>query len=193
MWSRFIDHYGGLDTNNAPLNSKGHVYTDIVTTKELWWGAWWFPFWIAYHWDLNHMQQNNYSIDFLELYAVLVAVWVWMPYFTNKVPVVHSDNQSMVQALHNRFSSSPCMLILLRFLTLHCILNNIHIDSQYVPASLNQIIDLLSCFQLSRFCTLAFKAERNQLLIPSLLLPFSKTTLQNLLLQLIGKTLQVLW
>ena len=45
------------------------------------------------------MHSSTLSIDFLELFAVVVAVWIWSPQFANKHVVVHSDNQPTCRAM----------------------------------------------------------------------------------------------
>ena len=56
------------------------------------------------------MHSNNLSIDFLELYAVLVALQVWTPQFANKWVIVHSDNQPTVTVVNAKTSNSSSML-----------------------------------------------------------------------------------
>ena len=84
------------------------------------------------------MHQQQRCIDFLELFAVLVAVYAWSPYFANKHVIVHSDNQPSVAVINAKSSNSPSMLILICFLTLHSMLNNIKITSQFVPGARNK-------------------------------------------------------
>ena len=128
-----------------------HLFTDAVTTASLGWGAWWGTAWAWDAWDPDFMQSSTMSIDFLKLYAVVVAVWIWSPQFANKHVVVHSDNQPTVAVVNSKTSKSSSMLVLLRFLTLHCMLNNITITSNFLPGSANQIANILSHLQFSRF------------------------------------------
>ena len=63
-------------------------------------------------WDAHFMQQQQPSIDFLELFAVLVAVYAWSPQFANKHIIVHSDNQPTVAVINSKMSNSDSMLVL---------------------------------------------------------------------------------
>ena len=63
-------HHGlwGLDPHH-----NSHHPTDTATTVHLGWGAWWGMAWAYDSWDPQYMQCNSPSIDFLELYAVVVG------------------------------------------------------------------------------------------------------------------------
>ena len=138
MWRKFIQEYGGWTTILTPDTPVVHVFTDAATTPHLGWGAWWDTAWMWDQWDAKFMHQQQPSIDFLELFAVLVAVYAWCPYFANKHVIVHSDNQPTVAVINAKSSNSPSMLTLIRFLTLHSMLNNIKITSQFVPQARNE-------------------------------------------------------
>ena len=180
MWCRFIQEYGGTTPIKLPGTPQVHIYTDATAAVRLGWGAWCGTAWMWDQWDPQFMADNNPSIDFLELYAVIVAVWVWTPQVANKIAVIHSDNMPTVQVLHNKSSHSPSMLLLLRFLTLHCMLNNIYIESSFISGTDNQISDSLSRLQFSRFRRLHRLAEESPTPIPSFLSPLCETTLTTL-------------
>ena len=126
------------------------------------------------------MCSSTLSIDFLELFAVVVAVWIWSPQFANKHVVVHSDNQPTVAVVNSKTSKSNSMLVLLRFLTLHCMLNNITLMANFVPGSANQVADALSRLQFSRFYQLMPLADPVPMTLPTFLSPLSKHTFMNL-------------
>ena len=110
--------------------------------------------WALDTWDLVFMHSSTLSIDFLEMFAVFVVVWIWSPQFAYKHVVVHSDNQPTVAVVNRKTSKSNSMLVLQRFLTLHCMLNNITLTASFLPGSANQVTDALSHLQFSRFCQL---------------------------------------
>ena len=93
MWKQFIQDYGGWTLIITTTTPVLHLFTDAATMVELGWGAWWGMAWTYDNWDPQFMWLNMPSIDFLKLYAVLVALQVWTPQFANKIVVVHSDNQ----------------------------------------------------------------------------------------------------
>ena len=151
MWTKFIQEYGGWTPILLPTMPVINLFTDAATTETLGWGAWWGTAWAWDTWDPVFMRSFNLSIDFLELFAVVVAVWIWSPQFANKHVIVHSDNQPTVAVVNSKMSKSSSMLVLLRFLTLHCMLNNITITANFVPGSANCAADALSRLQFSRF------------------------------------------
>ena len=173
MWNRFIQEYGGWTPILLPQTPVIHLFTDAVTTASLGWGAWWGTAWAWDAWDPAFMRSSTMSIDFLELYAIVVVVWIWLPQFANKHVVVQSDNQPRVAVVNSKTSKSSSMLVLLRFLTLHCMLNNKTITSSFLPGSANQVADALSCLQFSRFHQLMPLADPVPMIIPPFLSPLS--------------------
>ena len=180
MRSRFIQEYGGWTPILLPETPILHLFTDAATMETLGWGAWWGTVWAWDTWDPVFMCSSTLSIDFLELFAVVVVVWIWSPQFANKHVVVHSDNQPTVAVVNSKMSKSKSMLVLLRFLTLHCMLNNITITTSFVPGSANQVADALSCLQFSRFHQLMPLADPLPMTLPTFLSPLSQRTFANL-------------
>ena len=180
MWCRFIQDYGGSTPIRMPGMQQVHIFTDATAAVALGWGAWSGTAWMYDTWDPQFMERYNPSIDFLELYAVVVAVWVWTPKLINKIAVIHSDNMPSVRVICNKSSHSTSMLLLLRFLTLHCMLNNIYVESLFIKGSDNQISDALSRLQFSRFRKLHKGADPSPTQLPSFLSPLSDSTLINL-------------
>ena len=74
-----------------------------------------------------------------------------MPHLTNCTVLFHSDNSLTVHELINKSSDSRQMMILLRFLTLFCMLNNITITAKHIRGKSNLICDYLSQFKLQEF------------------------------------------
>ena len=91
------------------------------------------------------------SIDFLELYVVVIAVFAWSDIMANKHVLVHSDNTPTVAVINDKFVHSPNLMHLVRFLVLHCMINNITLTVVYLPGISNQRSDALSHFQFQRF------------------------------------------
>ena len=92
MWQHFITEYGGWTPIITPSTPVLHLFTDTATTEHLGWGDWWGSEWTYDSWDPQFMCSESPSIDFLELYAVLVAAQVCTAQFANKCVIVHSDN-----------------------------------------------------------------------------------------------------
>ena len=124
---------------------------------------------------------------FLKLFALLAVVWIWSPQFANKHVIVHSDNQPTVAVVNAKTSHSKAILILLRFLTLHCMLHNIKLTSQFIPSTSNQRSDASSCLQLSRFQKIHPGADSDLATLPVFLSLLSEAMLESLQLKHIGR------
>ena len=122
----------------------------------------------------------NPSIDFLELYAVVVAVYAWSDLLANKHVIVHSDNTPTVAVINDKFAHSTNLMHLVRFLVLHCMLHNITLTAAYIPGSANTWSDALSHFQLHKFQQLHPDPEPHPSPCPSFLYPLSECTYNNL-------------
>ena len=119
------------------------LFADVSGNVNLGWGAW-LPhmgIWMHAHWEVEFFQKFNPSIEFLELYTLLARVVTWVPHLTNHTVLFHSDNTLTVHALINKSSDSHQMMILLRFLTLFCMLNNITITAKHISNKSNLICD----------------------------------------------------
>ena len=62
----------------------------------------------------NFIEQFEPSIEFLELYAVVVTVVNWLDRFKNKRIMLHCDNQAVVSMVNNNTSSCKQCLALIR-------------------------------------------------------------------------------
>ena len=76
MWLHFIRDYGGWTQNRTPQTPMVMLYTDAATTEDLGWSAWWDTHWTWDQWDSEFIQQESPSIDYRELFVVLVAIWI---------------------------------------------------------------------------------------------------------------------
>ena len=125
MWIVFLQEFGGCTPILTEIQPIVQICKDATANPDLGWGAWYDQEWMCQKWDKDFLDQKQPSIDFLELYAVVVAVYAWTPKLINKSVEVFSDNTPTVEVINDAFSHSPNLMHLLRFLTLHCMLNNI--------------------------------------------------------------------
>ena len=107
--------------------------------------------WMHAHWEAEFFQKFNPSINFLELYALLAGVVTWVPHLTKHTVLFCSDNTPTLHALIKKSSDSHQMMILLRFLTLICMLNSITITAKHISGKSNLICDYLSQFKLQEY------------------------------------------
>ena len=92
MWKSFLVQYKGwhpIISNAERSHNAVEVFTDVVGNPLLDWGTF-FPaqgLWMYQKWDPVWFQEYNPSIDFLELYALLARVVMWVPHISNKTVI----------------------------------------------------------------------------------------------------------
>ena len=123
------------------------VVADAAGSAHLGWGAW-LPHsghWMYSQWKKEVFDVLNLSIDFLELYALLVVVIVmWAPMLMDHVVLFRLDNTPAVYAFINKASSSEDMMLFSHYITLFCMTHNIKILAKHIKGTHNKFCDLLS-------------------------------------------------
>ena len=156
MWKLFLIHFKGWKPIIHPSVQRSQMvelFADASGNVNLGWGTW-LPHmgvWMHAQWEVKCFEKFNPSIDFLELYALLAGVVTWVPHLTNHTVLFCSDSTLTVHALINKSSDSCQMMILLQFLTLFCMLNNITITAKHISGKTNLICDYLSQFKFQEF------------------------------------------
>ena len=67
------------------------IFTDASANPLLGWGAWSSTSWMWDRWNPGFLNSFQPSIDFLELYAIVVAVFVWTPNRINKTVEIYRE------------------------------------------------------------------------------------------------------
>ena len=156
MWKLFFIHFKGWKPIIHPSVQRSQtieLFADASGNVNLGWGAW-LPHmgaWMHVQWEVDFFNKFNPSIDFLELYALLARVVTWVPHLTSCTVLFHSDSTPTMHALINKSSDSCQMMILLRFLTLFCMLKNITITAKHISGKANLICDYLHHFKFQEF------------------------------------------
>ena len=119
MWQIFLKDWNGtsLFLNSFWENSTNlSLYTDASGTlgfggifRTQWFQGKWLP-----HQTLT---TKNISIDWQELYAIVVASYIWAPLWAQKRIVFYCDNQAVVSIINSKLSKSPRIMDLVRALT----------------------------------------------------------------------------
>ena len=79
MWIVFLQEFGGCTPILTDIQPTVQICMDATANPDLVWGAWYDQEWMCQKWDKDFLDQEQPSIDFLELYAVVVAVYAWTP------------------------------------------------------------------------------------------------------------------
>ena len=135
------------------------LYADASCSEKLGMGAIFMETnsWMYQKWDSQFIPENKPSIEFLELYALVVALHMWgkNDILKNTCITVHCDNQAVVCMVNNGASSCMQCLKLIRILVLQMIRSNSRIFVQYISTQKNFLADALSRIDLVRFHRLA--------------------------------------
>ena len=110
--------------------------------------------WFIIEWDEDLMEQCKPSINFLELYVLTIAIYVWGERFSNIPIIIYCDNMSVVHMVNNGTSKNTRCMKLLRIITLHTLIHNITIHVKYINTKENVFADSLSRLEYKRFKSL---------------------------------------
>ena len=144
----FVDFYGKFhNARTVPF------YSDVSKAESLGMGAVYENDWFAKNWPNHFIAKYNPSIEFLELYALTVAMIVWggNPELRDRKIIIYCDNESVLHMVNNAVSSCLQCRKLLCILTLNSIKYNRMLRVRHVRSEDNILADSLSRGQMSRF------------------------------------------
>ena len=169
MWQAFFTGWNGrsflLDSTVTPSPDM-ELFTDAASTVGF--GGYFNGKWFQGRWP-THMEINKergISIEWQELFPIVVACAIWYPHFAGKRLQFWCDNESVVSIINSGHSKAPRIMDLLRFLVLISMKHNFFVRACHVPGVSNDIADALSRFQEVRFQAAAPKADRDPCTIP---------------------------
>ena len=164
------------DLDAVIMVSKIGFYTESFANRKLGFGGicskldWFFG-----QWEPNYIQSLRPSIEYLELYAVAVRLFLYGERFSNQTLLLHCDNNSVMQMLNNTTSGCEHCMHLLRMIILRGLYYNFRVRAHHVGTRANGVADSLSILQWDRFLKLT-GGSRNKFptLLPHELWPASK-------------------
>ena len=164
-WLAFAQSWNGeaffLDptwTHSPEMN----LFTDA--SSEIGYGAFWNGHWFQQKWSSTN---HHHSIQWKELYAILIACEVWGHGWTRKRVLFHCDNQTVVYLWRSGMSKAPTLMHLVRALFFVAARHNFHVTVTHIAGTDNGIADALSRFHLQRFAQLAPDADPDPTPIPA--------------------------
>ena len=107
--------------------------------------------WFVLQWDEDFMTTQRPSINYLELFAVMVGILAWLKFYQNREIILHCDNQSIVSMVNKTTSKCPNCMVLIRLLVMHCLKNNVKLQVRYIESIKNEFPDLLSRLKYKQF------------------------------------------
>ena len=156
LWAVFLSNFKGwvpiLDLGQHQVATI-EVFTDASAKSILGWGLY-IPsknWWSYGQWQKEYIEQTQPSIDFLEMYAILIFLVMQGSSLTNHWILFRSDNMPTVDALNNMSIHSPHLILLIRIIALICLINNICFSIIHVKGNVNLHADHLSQLKLDHF------------------------------------------
>ena len=135
--------------------------------------------WIPGKWNSDWMAKERPSIEYLELYAVTVAVISWINKFKNARILLHCDNDSVCKMLNKCSSGCKNCMVLMRLIVLECLMQNVHITAEWVSTGDNGKADALSRLDMRSFRRLGPNMNDKPNAIPDQIWPTEKIWLRN--------------
>ena len=134
--------------------------------------------WMLGKWNQLFMTEKDPSIEFLELFALTVAVLAWSKELKNNHLIIFCDNQSVVSMVNNTSSSCKNGMTLICHLVKEQLKFNFRIFARHVRTEDNGLSDALSRGQMKRFWNLCSQLGKHMELkatsIPSKIWPPEK-------------------
>ena len=130
-------------------------YSDASKAKNLGFGCIFGNNWIFGQWPQLFIEQQDPSIEFLELYALVTGLLTWQDSLVNVRVMVFCDNIAAIHMVNNTTSSCSQCMKLIRILVLNVLKYNRSVRAKFVSTKKNRIADALSRLQIKCFHKLA--------------------------------------
>ena len=166
-WRQFLLHFNGsvvIPSRIWHSSQTLQLFTDA--SAEIGFGAFFNGRWTHGKWPLS-VRLMQFSIAFLELFPIVLALRLWGPVLSNKCVIFWSDNEAVVTIINRQTSRCCHIMQLVRTLVIRCLELNIHFKARHIPGIDNGIADALSRFQMARFRHLAPGADPNITPLPA--------------------------
>ena len=164
-----------LDLSNEVWAIDIDLATDASGNPHLGMGGTYRDRWFIQQWNHKFILKHKPSINYLELYAVTVAVFMWISEFQNQRVTLFCDNMSVVHMINSNTSSCKNCMVLIRLIVLESMTHNVRVTAKHLEGKSNIYPDLLSRLKYDQFWRTArangkrFRGKTMQ--IPELLWP----------------------
>ena len=184
VWKNFLQHpsvycHPFIDYSVILQATDIDMFTD--TSGSIGCGGIYTDRWFQMKWSPAFLKKCKPSIEFLELFAVTVAVLNWAKFFANRRICLFMDNETIMKAINNSSSRCRNCMFLIRKIVMVGLQHNVWIFAKHVRSKMNYFADSLSRFQQKRFAFLTrrhyrtFRSEPDE--IPQELLPIEDNRL----------------
>ena len=148
-WLRFLPSWNGLAIIPDPHWTKLpdlELFTDA--SGSLGYGIFYIGHWLADPWP---PELRDRSIQWQELYPILLACLLWGQQWSGKKLLFHCNNQSVVDIWASGTSRDPLIMHLVCSIFFSAAINHYTVLITHFVGTNNSIADSLSRLQISRF------------------------------------------
>ena len=182
MWLSFLEHSNDIrlcrpviDLNIEATSQELFFYTDASKAVDKGFGCFFYGSWTFAQWENDYIRDLNPSIEYLELYALLVGVFTWCDHLCDKRIIIFCDNQAIVHMVNNTLAKCKNCMRLIQMLVMNNLQYNRRIYVKYVRSRDNYLSDSLSRLDFQRFWEKApHYTDKEPTMIPDDLWPASK-------------------
>ena len=143
-----------VDLTETKNLTQLEFYSDASLNGELGFGARFDREWTYAQWPANFITHYSPSIEFVELYGLTVAVFIWARKLANQRVLVFCDNKSVVHMVNNTASSCGLCMKLIRGLVLKGLQWNFRVFAKHLRSEENEVADTLSQLKFTKFSEL---------------------------------------
>ena len=180
MWQQFLSHPSVFcrpfaDFSVTFTSKDLDFYTDASRNFSLGCGGHFGNSWFFHQWNEDFMMNCQPSISYLELYALVAGVILWIEKLKNSRVQIYCDNQGVVSMVSDTTSSCKNCMVLLRILVLNCLIRNVKIRAKFVRSKANARADAISRKKFKQFHSLSnFQVDPVPQSVPVCLLPMAR-------------------
>ena len=164
VWQIFLQSHEAysrpfMDFSSVIKAKDINFFMDASKSLKLGFGGICGRSWMWQKWSRSWLENEDPSIEFLELFALTAGALSWMGRFKNSRIILHTDNDGAKFMVNSGSAKCKQCMKLIRLLTLESIANNVRIYCKYVKSKDNVFADALSRLQFDRFHREAAKRQ----------------------------------
>ena len=147
-WIQFLDQYNGVSLLMAEKWASSNYlkfYSD--SAQSLGFAAIYNDKWVHGEFSDNEQKLN---ISILELYPIVLGLYIWSDLLENKCVLMFCDNYAVVHMINKQSSKDVNAMSLIRFLVVTCLKANIYFRAKHIPGVKNSVADSISRQQVAR-------------------------------------------
>ena len=160
MWEKFLHSPSifsrpFIDFSTVLAADRLDMFSDASKNPELGFGAICGASWLYGKWNPELIRQEDPSIEYLELYVLVMGFLAWGERLKNRRILLFCDNMSVVEMVNRNSSTCKNFMILIRLLVLKSLAVHARVFARHVSGKSNFYSDALSHLQFQHFWTLS--------------------------------------